>query len=108
MLAYSRLGKGYGNFINQQTMTWTELQPGPVSKGVNQNFRKHKNISTLEFVDYYESYKETSLQLNETRKDVFWAMEKFYNTVQNEKTIQLLKQMDISRILHFFKVQYYS
>ena len=28
----------------------------------------------LEFVDYYESYKETSLQLYETRKDVFLAM----------------------------------
>ena len=48
-------------------------------EGVNENFRK-RNISMLEFVDYYESYKETSLQLYETRKDVFLAMENL-NTV---------------------------
>ena len=48
-------------------------------EGVNENFRK-RNISMLEFVDYYESYKETSWQLYETRKDVFLAMENL-NTV---------------------------
>ena len=39
-------------------------------EGVNENFRK-RNISMLEFVDYYESYKETSLQLYETPERCF-------------------------------------
>lgn len=47
--------------------------------GVNTNFRK-RNISLLEFIDYYQAYKETCLQLYQTRKDVFLAMEEI-NTV---------------------------
>lgn len=47
--------------------------------GVNTNFRK-RNISLLEFIDYYQAYKETCLQLYQTRKDVFLAMEDI-NTV---------------------------
>lgn len=43
-------------------------------KGVNENFRK-RNISMLEFIDYYQTYKETCLQLHELKKDVFLAME---------------------------------
>lgn len=43
-------------------------------EGVNENFRK-RNISMLEFIDYYQSYKETCLQLYELRKNVFLAME---------------------------------
>lgn len=42
--------------------------------GFNENYRK-RNISMLEFIDYYSSYKETYLQLYETRKNVFLAME---------------------------------
>jgi len=66
------------NFINQQTDD-LEKNFNRLIEGVNENFRK-RNISMLEFVDYYESYKETSLQLYETRKDVFLAMENL-NTV---------------------------
>ena len=47
--------------------------------GVNENFRK-RNISMLEFIDYYQSYKETCLQLYELRKNVFLAMENL-NTI---------------------------
>lgn len=47
--------------------------------GVNTNFRK-RNISLLEFIDYYQAYKETCLQLYQTQKDVFLAMEEI-NTV---------------------------
>ena len=42
--------------------------------GVNENFTR-KNISLLEFIDYYDSYKETCIQLHEIKKDVFLAME---------------------------------
>ena len=48
-------------------------------EGVNENFRK-RNISMLEFIDYYQSYKETCLQLYELKKDVFLAMENL-NTI---------------------------
>lgn len=47
--------------------------------GVNENFRK-RNISMLEFVDYYQSYKETCLQLYELKKNVFLSMENL-NTI---------------------------
>ena len=47
--------------------------------GVNTNFRK-RNISLLKFIDYYQAYKETCLQLYQTQKDVFLAMEEI-NTV---------------------------
>lgn len=47
--------------------------------GVNENFTR-KNISLLEFIDYYQAYKETCLQLYQTEKDVFLAMEEV-NTV---------------------------
>ena len=38
--------------------------------GVNENFTR-KNISLLEFIDYYDSYKETCIQLYEIKKNVF-------------------------------------
>lgn len=47
--------------------------------GVNSNYSK-RNISLLEFIDYYQAYKETCLQLYQTQKDVFLAMEEI-NTV---------------------------
>ena len=52
---------------------------GRLIEGVNENFRK-RNISMLEFIDYYQSYKETCLQLHELKKEVFLAMENL-NTI---------------------------
>lgn len=52
---------------------------GTIIEGVNSNYQK-RNISLLEFIDYYQAYKETSLQLYQTEKDVFLAMEEV-NTV---------------------------
>ena len=43
-------------------------------EGVNAGFRK-RNISLLEFIDYYEAYKETCLQLYEMKRDVVMAAE---------------------------------
>ena len=48
--------------------------------GVNENFKK-RNISLLEFIDYYDSYKETCIQLHEIKKDVFLAMENLNTTI---------------------------
>lgn len=53
--------------------------------GVNENFTK-KNISLLEFIDYYDSYKETCIQLYEIRKNVFLAMENL-NTVVGQNVL---------------------
>ena len=52
---------------------------GTIIEGVNRNYQK-RNISLLEFIDYYQAYKETCLQLYQTEKDVFLAMEEV-NTV---------------------------
>lgn len=53
--------------------------------GVNENFTR-KNISLLEFIDYYDSYKETCIQLYEIRKNVFLAMENL-NTVVGQNVL---------------------
>jgi Outer membrane protein len=76
-VAYSRLERAME--LYQSADDDLEKNFNRLIEGVNENFRK-RNISMLEFVDYYESYKETSLQLYETRKDVFLAMENL-NTV---------------------------
>lgn len=48
--------------------------------GVNENFSK-RNISLLEFIDYYDSYKATCIQLHEIKKDVFLAIENLNTTI---------------------------
>ena len=53
--------------------------------GVNENFTR-KNISLLEFIDYYDSYKETCIQLYEIKKNVFLAMENL-NTVVGQNLL---------------------
>lgn len=50
-----------------------------IIEGVNSNFQK-RNISLLEFIDYYETYKTTCLQLYQTQKEVLLALEEV-NTV---------------------------
>ncbi len=53
--------------------------------GVNEDFTR-KNISLLEFIDYYDSYKETCIQLYEIKKNVFLAMENL-NTVVGQNVL---------------------
>lgn len=50
-----------------------------IIEGVNTGFRK-RNISLLEFIDYYQAYKETCLQLYNIKKNVLQAVEDL-NTV---------------------------
>ena len=50
-----------------------------IIEGVNLNFQK-RNISLLEFIDYYETYKTTCLRLYQTQKEVLLALEEV-NTV---------------------------
>ncbi len=42
--------------------------------GVTENFER-RNISMLEFIDYYETYKETCIQLYEVEKNVLLSIE---------------------------------
>lgn len=53
--------------------------------GVNENFTR-KNISLLELIDYYDSYKETCIQLYEIKKNVFLSMENL-NTVVGQNVL---------------------
>lgn len=53
--------------------------------GVNENFTR-KNINLLEFIDYYDSYKETCIQLYEIKKNVFLAMENL-NTIVGQNVL---------------------
>lgn len=50
-----------------------------IIEGVNTGFQK-RNISLLEFIDYYQAYKETCLQLYNIKKNVLQAVENL-NTV---------------------------
>lgn len=75
--AYSRLQKAVALYRSSDETL--EQNFNSLIEGVNNNFRK-RNISMLEFIDYYQSYKETYLQLNELKQEVFLAMENV-NTV---------------------------
>lgn len=76
--AYSRLEKAadlYRSIDSDLERNFEKL-----IAGVNETFRK-RSISLLEFIDYYESYKETCLQLYDTRKDLLLSMEGLNRTV---------------------------
>jgi outer membrane protein, heavy metal efflux system len=49
-------------------------------KGVTENFEK-KNISLIEFTDFYESYKNNVLQINQLQFQKMQAMETLYFTI---------------------------
>lgn len=82
--AYSELYTAYEQLqkaVNLYKSTDSNLEQNfnQLIEGVNEGFRK-RNISMLEFIDYYQSYKETCLQLYDTKKNVFLSMENI-NTV---------------------------
>ena len=72
LLRYSQLEKAMN--LYQSVDSDLEQNFEKLIAGVNETFRK-RSISLLEFIDYYESYKETCIQLYDTRKDLLLAME---------------------------------
>ena len=64
--------------------------------GVNENFKK-RNISLLEFIDYYDSYKETCIQLHEIKKECFPGRWKL-NTTYRTNYIELLIFINYQRL----------
>ncbi len=75
--SYARLEKA--NQLYRSSNYGLEKDFALIIKGVNSNFQK-RNISLLEFIDYYETYKTTCLQLYQTQKEVLLALEEV-NTV---------------------------
>ena len=70
--AYARLDKAIQLY---QKTNWNLADNlSEIIDGVNHNFLK-RNISLLEFIDYYNSYKEIYLQLNQIKQDLFLAIE---------------------------------
>lgn len=55
-------------------------------KGVNENYRR-RNISLLEFVDFYNTYKNAKLQMAGVRQDAFLAIEDL-NTAAGQTVIK--------------------
>lgn len=81
--AYTSLEKA--TQLYQSTNTDLERNFEKLITGVNENFIR-KNISLLEFIDYYDSYKETCIQLYEIKRNVFLAMENL-NTVVGQNVL---------------------
>jgi cobalt-zinc-cadmium efflux system outer membrane protein len=54
-----------------------------LNEGVIKNFQK-RNVSLLEFVDFFESYNESLQALNELRKARLQSYEELNNTVGAE------------------------
>ena len=81
--AYTSLEKA--TQLYQSTNTDLERNFEKLITGVNENFTR-KNISLLEFIDYYDSYKETCIQLYEIKKNVFLGMENL-NTVVGQNVL---------------------
>ena len=76
-VAYSRLARALN--LYHTANGGLEHDFDRIIEGVNEEFRK-RDISLLEFVDYYQAYKETCLQLYDTRKNLALAVENL-NTV---------------------------
>lgn len=82
--AYARLDKALQ--LYRSSNKELEQNFNCIIEGVNDNFQK-RNISLLEFIDYYETYKETCLQLYDIRKQVVLAAEGL-NTVVGTNVIK--------------------
>ena len=70
--AYERLQKNID--LYRTTNGKLEHNFDKLMDGAALNYQR-RNISLLEFIDYYQSYKEACLQLFELKKNVFLAME---------------------------------
>ena len=69
---YMRVQKAWT--LYQKTDTSLEADFSTILEGVNRNFQAH-NINLLEFIDYYETYKTTCLQLNQIKQELLQAIE---------------------------------
>lgn len=85
LTAYSKLERALS--LYRSTEDGLERDFNRIIEGVNDGFRK-RDISLLEFVDYYQTYKETCLQLYDIRKNLAQAVQELNTVVDNGNRLQ--------------------
>lgn len=83
-LAEERLRRNM-SLISSISNQYNKVDMEDLFKGVNENYRK-RNISLLEFVDFYNTYKSAKLQISSIQKDAFLAIEDL-NTAAGQQVI---------------------
>jgi len=82
MVVENEVQKAFNKALNAERMLQS-IEPGfraefeKLLQSITENFQK-KNISLLEFTDFYESYKESVLQLNKLQNDMMQAVEELH------------------------------
>lgn len=84
-LAEERLRRNM-SLISSISNEYNKVDMEDLFQGVNENYRR-RNISLLEFVDFYNTYKNAKLQISSIRKDAFMAIEDL-NTAVGQNVIK--------------------
>lgn len=84
-LAEERLRRNM-SLVSSISNEYNKVDIEDLFKGVNENYRR-RNISLLEFVDFYNTYKNAKLQMSGVRQDAFLAIEDL-NTAAGQTVIK--------------------
>lgn len=84
-LAEERLQRNM-SLIASISSDYNKVNMEDLFKGVNENYRR-RNISLLEFVDFYNTYKNAKLQIASVRQDAFLSIEDL-NTAAGQPVIK--------------------
>ncbi len=85
MVVENEVQKAYTKALNAERMLQT-IDPAfkadfeRLLQSITENFQK-KNISLLEFTDFYESYKDSMLQLNNLQNEMMQAIEELHLSI---------------------------